>query len=145
MRLYHYKLIPYLPNSDLKEQWRQLQQIFKQKQKDILINYIYGYPRRYIQEYSKAVMNEMESRGYKVTDTAFQHYLDYCMKEGFLKSSYSGEDVHFREHSDLYLTICYYNLCEKYLRGQADFTDEIFEKLQEFYASEVKEDDGDCE
>lgn len=135
MRLYHYKLIPYLPNSDLKEQWRQLQQIFKQKQKDILINYIYGYPRRYIQEYSKAVMNEMEHRGYKITDTAFQHYLDYCMKEGFLKSSYSGEDVHFREHSDLYLTICYYNLCEKYLRGQADFDDETFYKLQDFYVN----------
>lgn len=135
MRLYHYKLIPYLPNSDLKEQWRQLQQIFKQKQKDIFINYIYGYPRRYIQEYSKAVMNEMEHRGYKITDTAFQHYLDYCMKDGFLKTSYSGEDVHFREHSDLYLKICYYNLCEKYLRGQADFDDDTFYKLQDFYVN----------
>lgn len=34
---------------------------------------------------------------------------------------------------DEYLTICYYNLKEKYLRGQKDFTDEVWNKLDKFY------------
>ena len=39
----------------------------------------------------------------------------------------------FKEHDDEYLTICYYNLKEKYLRGQNDFTDDVWNKLDDFY------------
>ena len=45
MRLWHYKLIPFLPNSQLIAQWRELNSIFKKQDKHILINYVYEYPK----------------------------------------------------------------------------------------------------
>lgn len=44
----------------------------------------------------------------------------------------------FDEHDKKYLTICYWNLREKYLRGQKDFTHEIWHKLDEFYKKEIE-------
>ena len=41
--------------------------------------------------------------------------------------------LRYTEHNNDYLTICYYNLMEKYLRGQKDFDDETMWKLNEFY------------
>lgn len=40
-------------------------------------------------------------------------------------------------HNNEYLTICYYNLKEKYLRGQKDFYDVIWYKLDNFYKGEI--------
>ena len=45
----------------------------------------------------------------------------------------------FTEHDNEYLTICYYNLKEKYIRGQKDFTKEVWEKLDNFYKQKIKE------
>ncbi len=52
MRLWHYKLIPYLPKSQLLAQWRELNSIFKKQDKHILINYIYDYDKSYLINYS---------------------------------------------------------------------------------------------
>ena len=60
MRLWHYKLIPYLPKSQLLAQWRELNSIFKKQDKHILINYIYEYPREDLYKYSYIVLNELE-------------------------------------------------------------------------------------
>ena len=35
----------------------------------------------------------------------------------------------FGEHNNEYLTICYYNLKEKHLRGQKDFTKEKYDDI----------------
>ena len=43
MRLWHYKLLPYLPKSQLIAQWRELNSIYKKQDRHILINYIYDY------------------------------------------------------------------------------------------------------
>jgi len=42
-----------------------------------------------------------------------------------------------QHHNDLYLTICYYNLYEKYWRGQKNFTEEQFRLLNTFYKSKL--------
>ncbi len=39
----------------------------------------------------------------------------------------------FPEHDHEYLTICYWNLREKYIRGQKDFTDDVWRGIQEVY------------
>ena len=51
--------------------------------------------------------------------------------------SNSNLDCYKDYHNKEYLTICYYNLKEKYLRGQKDFTADVWEKLDEFYKKEM--------
>ena len=62
MRLWHYKLIPFLPNSQLIAQWRELNSIFKKQDKHILINYVYEYQKLDLYIYSRLVILEMLRR-----------------------------------------------------------------------------------
>ena len=136
MRLWHIDLIPYLPKSQLLAQWRELNSIFKKQDKHILINYIYNYSKEYLLYYSCEVNAIMNVKGYRTNlenlnnyfgDTKFKHLIEI-------------ENCIFREHNHEYLTICYYNLKEKYLRGQKDFTDDVWQKLDEFYKKEMLKD-----
>jgi len=134
MRLWHIDLIPYLPKGQLLAQWRELNSIFKKQDKHILINYIYNYPKEYLLEYSFAVINEMQARNYKIK--SFENYKNYF--EGLDLFKFIQYDTYrFREHDIEYLVICYFNLKEKYLRGQKDFTKEIFEKLDKFLQKQL--------
>ena len=124
MRLWHYKLIPYLPELQLLAQWRELNSIFANKPRHILINYVYNYSKDYLYTYTNLVINEMQKRNIKVK--SMEHYNTY-----FENIKYNNE--YFVEHDDIYLTICYYNLTEKYLRGQKDFSQILWERLNYFY------------
>lgn len=131
MRLWHIDLIPYLPKSQLLAQWRELNSIFKKQDKHILINYIYDYEKPYLFHYSHKVIEEMKYRNIKIHN--YDNYYEYfkpCIDEYRLTSAYK---YRFKEHNDDYLTMCYYNLKEKYIRGQKDFTKEIWDKLDRFY------------
>lgn len=132
MRLWHYKLIPYLPKSQLLAQWRELNSIFKKQDKHILINYVYSQPRElYI--YTEKVIEEMEKRNYKIKSLDnFKRY--FAGKEIIIFNS----SAKFKEHDKTYLTICYYNLMEKCMRGQKDFTLDIWIKIDDFYKKEIE-------
>lgn len=129
MRLWHYKLIPYLPKSQLLAQWRELNSIFKKQDKHILINYIYNYDKTALYQYTLKVINEMYERNYQIKN--------YENMDNYFKDIKYMQYIDFEEHNNEYLTICYYNLKEKYLRGQKDFTKEIWDKLEEFYKKEI--------
>lgn len=131
MRLWHYKLIPYLPKSQLLAQWRELNSIFKKQDKHILINYIYNYDKSYLLDYTTIVLNELHKREIKHNEHSFDKYNDYF---GGVKENIRPKTYH--EHNNEYLTICYYNLKEKYLRRQKDFSKECWDKLEEFYKKE---------
>ena len=126
MRLWHYKLLPLLPKSQLLAQWRELNSIFKKQDKHILINYIYNDLTAFWC-YSNEVIYEMVKRKYKIKS------LDNWRK--FFENCGGVDTKHkeFDEHNDEYLTICYWNLREKYLRGQKDFTIEIWNGISTFY------------
>ena len=130
MRLWHIDLIKYLPKSQLLAQWRELNSIFKKQDKHILINYVYDYPECFLKYYSDKVIKEMLNRNIKIKN--FDNY-DYYFGDTRAYPEY------FKEHNKEYLTICYWNLREKYLRGQKDFTDEVWNKLDEFYKSKMSE------
>ena len=124
MRLWHYELIPYLPKSQLLAQWRELNSIFKKQDNHILINYIYDYPKTYLKAYADKVIAEMKKRGYKIKSYEnYDKYFDFCKCKG---------DERFVEHDENYLMICYWNLREKYMRGQKDFDKSTFDKLHLF-------------
>ena len=133
MRLWHIDLIPYLPNSQLIAQWRELNSIFKKQDNHILINYIYDYDKDYLYIYSLNVIDEMERRNFVIRSyDNFNCYFDEIFNKPI------PMHLRFDEHHNEYLTICYYNLKEKYLRGQKDFTLKIFLKLTEFYLTKIK-------
>ena len=137
MRLWHYKLIEYLPKSQLLAQWRELNSIFKKENKHILINYVYDYDKIYLWNYSFIIMEEMTIRKIKLNKNSKENFKQYFKSlQNFY--NYTGEEM-FEEHNNEYLTICYYNLKEKYIRGQKDFTKEVWEKLDNVYKQIIKE------
>lgn len=134
MRLWHIDLIPYLPKSQLIAQWRELNLIYKKQDNHILINYVYSYDKAYLLIYSNCVLLEMKKRGINIK--SLESYFSY----------FSGVPIfrpmpayRFAEHDDEYLLCNYYNLLEKYRRGQKDFSEEEFEKLTDFVKKSVGE------
>lgn len=133
MRCWHYKLLPYLPKSQLLAQWRELNSIFKKQDKHILINYVYDYPKSELYNYSIMVINEMANRGYKIK--SMDNYINY-FKDVIGKVEIKNHVFEFH-HTKEYLEICYFNLEEKYIRGQKDFDDKTFIKLQKLVWGEL--------
>lgn len=137
MRLWHIDLIPYLPKSQLLAQWRELNSIFKKQDKHILINYVYDYGKGFLYNYATRVVEELDKRKYKIK--SFENFDNYfhTMVENHYFKHHDFSNM-FHEHNDEYLTICYWNLREKYLRGQKDFTKEIWNNLEKFYKGRIK-------
>lgn len=112
MRLWHYQLLPYIPNLQLLSQWRELNSIYVKQNSHILINYCYEYPIDHLFSYSQLVIEEMKRRGFQIK--SFEHYHHF-----FENKSYQVlEHLFPKHHNQEYLIICCYNLYEKYLRGQ---------------------------
>ncbi|HPS19188.1 MAG TPA: pyrimidine dimer DNA glycosylase/endonuclease V [Bacilli bacterium] len=124
MRLWHYQLIKALPRSQLLAQWRELNLIFRQKPNHILINYIYEdqyKDQKDLLAFSNLVIEEMKKRGYRVNLENFNDYFHGLV---------SGVTHPFKKYQNNdYLKICFYNLKEKYLRGQKDFSAIDYQKL----------------
>ena len=148
MRLWHYELLPYIPNSQLIAQWRELNSIFKNRTHHILINYVYQYNNDCLWAYTLMVLKEMVRRGIKIkkTNNFIECYPIYKDNPDVLGFHVNNLDIYIRNnpnpfpkhHTLRYLKQCYYNLQEKYDRGQKDFTDEIYEKLSKFYADKLR-------
>lgn len=130
MRLWHTELIPFIPKSQLLAQWRELNSIFVKEDNHVLINYIYEYPKEDLYIYTQIVLKEMRARNITIRtiDKMDRYFVDLRLSENEYYPPYS------RHHNDEYLTICYYNLYEKYIRGQKDFTTEQFEALHQYYS-----------
>ena len=130
MRLWHKDLIVngLLPKSQLVAQWRELNSIFVKQDNHILINYIYNYPKDYLLDYTNLVLQEFDNRGYKINK--MDNYNNYF--KDLIGKNVSREFLEYDEHNDFYLLVSYYNLMEKFSRGQKDYTLELFKKLQDF-------------
>lgn len=135
MRLWHIDLIPYLPKSQLLAQWRELNSIFVKEDNHILINYVYE-NKHALFTFTREVIKEMDRRGYKIKSVS--NYNNYVIKTEKENGFYYSGKAYFAEHDNEYLTICYYNLKEKYIRGQKDFTKEVWDRLDKFYKEKIK-------
>ena len=117
MRLWHYKLIPYLPNEMLISQWRECIAIKRQWEKETLkhrlVSYVMNYNKAPFYQYIAEVRAEMYKRNIKYNDKYFQEIIKFTFND-----LYNILDMpHYPEHNDRYLTQCFYNLQEKYDRG----------------------------
>lgn len=141
MRLWHYKLIPFLPKSQLIAQWRELNSIFKKQDNHILINYVYEYDKRELFNYTQLVIYELKKRGIDIRIS--KQYLIYFT--GYI-SILTTDDIPYlywstlfkNHHNNRYLLQCFYNLQEKFDRGQKDFSDLDYEKLYNFVKEEIR-------
>lgn len=111
MRLWHTDLIPVLPRQQLLGQWRELNSIYKKKDKHILINFVYEYPEDDLFTYSILVMGEMIFRGYKIKTDNFKRYFEEYPQ---LRYKHTFPLPFQNKMRTRYLKQCLYNLQEKY-------------------------------
>lgn len=127
MRLWYYKLIPYLPDKMLISQWRELIAIKRQWEKGTLkhrlVSYVMDYPKEYFMSYVDIIVDEMIIRGIKYNNKYYCELLGFCNFRPYKKLLYP-------EHNPRYLIQCYYNLQEKYDRGI--ITEEEWSKINNF-------------
>lgn len=123
MRLWHIDIIPYLPDYQLSKQWKELDLIFRKQPKDVLINYIYDYPKEYLLYYSNVVMKELYKRHIIIHD--FKNYDEY-FKDVAIKES---DKFRYLQHNNKYFKLCFCLLYEHYIRGQKDYTEDKMEAL----------------
>ena len=134
MRLWHTKLIPVLPREQLVAQWRELSAIAGKIQLNgtpnhVLVNFVTDYDFDHFISYAYYIRQEMNARKYRTMNSVWEKIVS-------LKSDWTLlplEEVYKRKMSDFYLTVCYYNLAEKYVCGMFDNLDDI----QEVYRKEV--------
>lgn len=132
MRLWNKSLIPVLPRQQLVAQWRELSTIagsIKEKgtPNHILVNKVMDYPFDHFITYAAAIRAEMTRRGYRTMDKVWD-------KIASLNPDYqllSIEEIYNEWMDSEYLTICYYNLKEKWMCG--GITDEEWNKIDKFY------------
>ena len=118
MRLWHTQLINVLPREQLVSAWRELSAIAGSIQKKgtpnhILVNFVLDYDYDHFISYADLVRKEMMSRGYRTMNSVWEKITN-------LKSDYkilSKEEIYPNKMDNEYLTICYYNLYEKFLCG----------------------------
>lgn len=118
MRLYHYKLLPFLPQQMIISQWRECIAIKRQWEKGTLkhrlVSYVMDYDKAIFLCYVFDVIDEMKARGIKYQEKYASEIFKFCDVDF---SQIYPYNLHYKEHNDRYLTQCYFNLQEKYDRG----------------------------
>ena len=132
MRLWHYKLIPVLPNKMLVSQWRECIAIKRGWEKGTLnhrlVNYVMNYDKSSFLRYVETIRDEMCDRNIK--------FQDKFMAEIYNFTGEKGNFGLYPEHNNRYLKQCYYNLQEKADRGIV--SKEEWQKIEDLFKNEVK-------
>ena len=129
MRLWHYALIPVLPNKMLVSQWRECIAIKRQWEKGTLrhrlVSYVAEYNKGYFYRYVWDIVEEMKKRNIKFQIKYLNEisiFTDGCQ--------IASINQHYLTHNDRYLKQCYFNLQEKYDRGI--ISEEEWSPIEEF-------------
>ena len=138
MRLWHKELIPVLPRQQLLSQWRECCCIAREvaingTPNHILVNFVMDYSFDHFISYAYYVREEMTSRGYKTMDKVWNKIVSVAENNNFHILPF--EEVYSKKMDELYLTICYYNLLEKYLCSGIEFKD--WTNIQNFYQEKI--------
>ncbi len=142
MRLWHYKLLPYLPDAQFKGQLRELVAIMhdwrdKEKTNHLLINRVMEYPKRELGGYFLEYALEYCRRYNKPISLKINAEF-VCFCGGVAESPPFKNGWHNKE----YLRVCMANLYEKHFFGigKSRITDEEWQRLCEGYKAITGED-----
>ena len=115
MRLWHKQLISVLPRQQLVGQWRECSSLAgniltKGTPNHILVNKIMDYPIDHFITYAALVRGEMGNRGYKTMDSVANKIIS--LKPDW--KAIPADKLYDQWMDNTYLTVCYWNLYEKY-------------------------------
>lgn len=141
MRLWHYRLIPYLPEAQFKGQLRELVTILhdwrdKGQTNHILINQVMEYPRADFYGYFMAYATEYQARYDERIPKCSDEFLQFKDQPGFPLDPYPGW------HDYAYLRVCMANLYEKHAfgHGPSRITEKEWKTLLDGYKEITGED-----
>lgn len=153
MRLWHKDLIPYLPDMQLKGQWRECVLIADALAKNgtpnhLLVNKIIEYSPEHFEEYLYLVAKEMKNRGFvfhnSTTDKIANNFSKWiiCNKKMYFPDRLENRDIFERWHNKEYLRVCMANLYEKHFFGvgKSRITDDEWQTLLDGYKNITGED-----
>lgn len=135
MRLWHYQLLPYLPELQFKGQLRELVAIMhdwrdKKKTNHLLINRVMAFTPRNLTAYFLRYEEEWRNRfGKPISPLVVQEFITFAGETKLYCDPFKG--WHCRE----YLRVCMANLYEKHFfgEGKSKITDAEWDKLCEGY------------
>lgn len=139
MRCWAYQMIPFLPDNQLRGQWRECVLIAKDLQEKgktnhLLINILEEYLHNDFMTYCWYVYQEMHNRGFAVTMSSQQKvfYKHYLIQGNIFNGWHNKE----------YLRVCMSNLFEKYKfgRGKSRITEAEWQRLLDGYKFITGED-----
>ena len=127
MRLWHVSLIKVLPREQLVSQWRECSSIAAKIIKDgtpnhVLVNFVLNYDFNHFISYAYYIRQEMTKRGYRTMNSVWEKIVALKPNWELLPL----EEVYSSKMTDFYLTVCYYNLYEKYDCGMFNYFDDIY-------------------
>lgn len=131
MRLWDWRMLPYLPKGQLLSQKRECDLIWKdiangKKTNRILINYLWDYEDYECQLANYYVLLEKEFRR-----RCYEFKFSKCAPTGLLWHDIVKIKEPFKNHhNNRYLLQCFFNLEEKYMRGQKDFSENEYTALK---------------
>lgn len=130
MRLWHTRLIEVLPREHLVAQWRELSSIAGAIQKNgtpnhVLVNFVLDYDYDHFISYAYYIRQEMTRRKYRTMNSVWDKIVALKPDWKLLPL----DEVYQSKMNEFYLTVCYYNLYEKYDCGMFN----NFEPIKEVY------------
>ena len=134
MRLFHYAMLPYLPDLQFRGQLREVVAVMRSwrdtgKTNHLLINRVMEYPKEDLYGYFLAYWNEYSRRnnGQSPNYKICEEFYDFCHDFNY--------DVFKGWHNKEYLRVCMANLYEKHYMGigKSRITDEEWARLCEGY------------
>jgi uncharacterized protein (TIGR02328 family) len=153
MRIWHYRLLPYLPELQFKGQLRELVAIMRAWRDNgttnhLLINRVMDYDPKHLTSYFILYDNEHRYR-YGIGGISpqlfaeFLRFADYKVEEDFLVNETNGQIHSLRVnttlfpgwHDDEYLKICMANLYEKHekAKGKTQISQKEWQRVLEGY------------
>ena len=135
MRIWHYKLLPYLPERQFRGQLRELVAIMhewrdKGRTNHILINRVMDYHPCQLTEYFLRYAEECRRRyGRPIRQEFLREFISFAPAQLIAETVFEGW------HTMLYLRICMANLYEKYQfgKGKSRITEEEWKLLLRGY------------
>lgn len=138
MRIWHYKLIPYLPNKQLKAMRYELGDMIKQYPniKHPLVKYANDYDIMFLCKCFSKVNVQLKRNNINCSLKYNNNIYDIVHSKSKMEKI-NIRSLNFKEHNNRYLKQCYYNLQEKYDRGI--ITSEEWNLINKNIGSEIDE------
>lgn len=134
MRIWHYRLLPYLPDLQFKGQLRELVAIMRAWRDNgttnhLLINRVMDYPKADLTSCFWLYVNEYGKRYDNYNDELMKEFVDFADGGHFNANPFPGW------HDDDYLKVCMANLFEKHekAKGKTQISQKEWQRVLEGY------------